>query len=838
MQSYGLYILSTIYRNSELSTTGGLMWASVRVYLELLRKEDNRVETIKNHWPYSDLVTIGEQEPGQKGNMRWIAASVNYDTITEKIFKVMYKLGIKLNCWRSNNFGLTSTLSRGQLLLDNFVRCTMYISVTTVSKDKALHKALWTGYERLSIFISTVRYATGEVSTFAKERWDGRGFVVPCKVGRDLNTWQTFPFRNEQIRSYATRRGRKESVPVVELNKDFNILAKHWRVIYNNPDKPFKDLRGLLKLDSLWFTSYLKIRRNKGANTAGPDTGTINELTKKRILEIKDIVMKGEYEWIGTREVLIPKPGKPGKTRPLGIPAINDRLVQETIKTIIEPIFELSFNNQSHGFRPNRSCHTALKWVNTHMKECSWFIEGDIKSYFPTVNHGILMSMIEEKVKDKNILKLIRTGLKAKVFDKDKKFYEPELGTGGILSPLLSNIYLNEFDKYMEKLITECNTAESKPRRNPAIDKLYKSQDKSEIYKARVPYLHPKDTGHIRVRYIRYADDFIIAINGSRELASSIKSRITDWLKDKLKLELSQEKTLITHISEGIKFLGYVIKRRTAFTKQTYGNRRLTRRMSIPTLDINKDRVIAKLSAAGYCDKSGRPLPNFKLLQLPQSETNLKVNYILQGLANWWSIAGNRKSTIWYVNYILRMSIAKMYAAKFKLKTTKAVYKIAGNDLGKPIGNRSKSIIGVKEGVTNKLQGIKYSKYNTIPNNTGNKISKYWKPRYMELLDKAESDNELIKEIWTQGISKNTNPLSSLAGRMQYVLSSQGSPCAVCGSTEDVQMHHTKPMKNIKETDALKRHIVAINIKQIPLCRKHHLEAHQGDWRKDPIPME
>lgn len=114
-------------------------------------------------------------------------------------------------------------------------------------------------------------------------------------------------------------------------------------------------------MDNIWFAAYLKIKRNKGSNTLGPDTGTIDELTKSRIIEIKEVVMKGEYEWIGTREVLIPKPGKAGKTRPLGIPAINDRLVQEAIRIIIEPIFELNFSNGSHGFRPNRSCHTALK---------------------------------------------------------------------------------------------------------------------------------------------------------------------------------------------------------------------------------------------------------------------------------------------------------------------------------------------------------------------------------------------------------------------------------------------------------------------------------------------
>lgn len=181
------------------------------------------------------------------------------------------------------------------------------------------------------------------------------------------------------------------------------------------------------------------------------------------------------------------------------------------------------------------------------------------------------------------------------------------------------------------------------------------------------------------------------------------------------------------------------------------------------------------------------------------------------------------------VNYILRSSLAKLYAAKFKLVTRKAVYSLAGNDLSKAIGKRIKSVIGVIDEKGAKLQGIKFTKYHQIPNTEGNKISKDWKPRYLELLEKSGNENDIIREIWKEGISKNVNPLSKMASILQYVLSSQGAPCTVCGSTEDVQMHHTNPMKNIHETNTLKRHIIAINIKQIPLCRKHHLEAHQGD---------
>ena len=332
---------------------------------------------------------------------------------------------------------------------------------------------------------------------------------------------------------------------------------------------------------------------------------------------------------------MIPKPGKPGKKRPLGIPAINDRLVQEVVRTIIEPIFELSFNNQSHGFRPNRGCHTALKWVNTRMKDSIWFIEGDIKSYFPTVDHEVLMKLISKRVQDPIIIKLIREGLKARVFTEKDGQYTPELGTpqGGILSPLLSNIYLHEFDNYMEELMREYKKETKYRRRNKLAERLLKAGKKKEKYRLRVPLIDPQDTDNINCKYVRYADDFLVGVMGGRKTATEIRHKIAKWLKRELKIELSIEKTHITNISKGIPFLGYKFSRRTIVIKQKYGDKIKNRKMTIPTLDVDMDRVIKRLSAVGYCDGTGDPRPMFKHLQPPQSETNMEINYILRGLA-------------------------------------------------------------------------------------------------------------------------------------------------------------------------------------------------------------
>jgi hypothetical protein len=238
------------------------------------------------------------------------------------------------------------------------------------SITKTLLIAFRTGYKRVSLFInSRVIFATGEVSIFNIFKFihrDGRGFVVPINNNINIGKGPKYFTKSlvGQVRSYTTRSKATNLATVQEqseLPKGFITLAKHWKICYQKPNKIFSDLRGLLKQDSIWYAAYLKIKINKGAETPGPDYDIIDSLTKKRILEVKEAVLTNNFSWIGVKEILIPKVGKPNKFRPLGIPSINDRLVQEVIRTIIEPLFELNFSNLSHGFRPNRGCHTALK---------------------------------------------------------------------------------------------------------------------------------------------------------------------------------------------------------------------------------------------------------------------------------------------------------------------------------------------------------------------------------------------------------------------------------------------------------------------------------------------
>lgn len=363
------------------------------------------------------------------------------------------------------------------------------------------------------------------------------------------------------------------------------------------------------------------------------------------------------------------------------------------------------------------------------------------------------MKIMERKIKDNTILRLIRTGLKAKVFQKDTKSYKPEVGTsqGGILSPLLSNIYLNELDQYMVELCKQYqgNVKPGNRKKNPLADKLLRSGQKTQYYRLKIPSRIPNEIGYRNCKYIRYADDFVIGILGPRPLAIEIRDKVKDFLKSELNVELNLKKTKITHITKGIEFLGYIFSRRKLFIKQLYSRTIVTRKMTIPTLDVNMKKVIARLAEAKFCDGDGNPLPAFRFLRLPQSETNIKVNYILRGLSEWWSIAGNRRQAIARVAYIIRYSIAKMYAAKFKLGTTAKVFKIAGNSLSKPIGLRAKSVVGADEkdipqGIKKKLTGILFDRYHKIPKPKGNKLKPDWKPEYIKAFGKGEDLDEFL----------------------------------------------------------------------------------------------
>jgi len=307
-----------------------------------------------------------------------------------------------------------------------------------------------------------------------------------------------------------------------------------------------------------FLQAYGKIYRNQGAMTPGATAETVDGM---KIQDIHDIIAQlrtERYLWTPARRTEIPKAN--GKKRPLGMPIWSDKLVQEVTRTILEPYYERRFSDLSFGFRPGRGCHMALNHIRKKWTGTVWFIEGDIKGCFDNIDHTILLDIIRRDIHDGRIVALIGGMLKAGYME-EGRYFDSLSGTpqGGILSPLLANIYLNELDKFVEDTLIPAYTRGETRKANPAytrIERLLKKArqdlDFDEIRRLkreRRKYVchAPCDPDYRRLRYVRYADDFLLGFVGPKSEAEDIRRQLGEFLEQRLKLTLSPEKTLITH---------------------------------------------------------------------------------------------------------------------------------------------------------------------------------------------------------------------------------------------------------------------------------------------------
>lgn len=304
--------------------------------------------------------------------------------------------------------------------------------------------------------------------------------------------------------------------------------------------EPFTRLRHLLEWPRLVDLAVVNVLTNTGARTPGIDGKTKEDYrTWEQHKALRDSLIqdfrRGTYRPSPVRRVHVDKPNKPGQKRPLGIATIRDRVAQECLRLILEPIYEGEFHPHSYGFRPFRSTHHAMVrlWdLTNNSAQCEWIIEGDIRGFFDHVDHETLLSILERKVGDRRILGIIRTMLKAGVLEAGALAPTDE-GTpqGSILSPLLANVYLNDLDHYVAQ----------KYEALPSATRHGRTQRGQTI-----PYF-----------IVRYADDFCVAVRGTRDDAEALKRDLAEYLQKHLNLELSEEKTKVTHIEEGLDFLGF-----------------------------------------------------------------------------------------------------------------------------------------------------------------------------------------------------------------------------------------------------------------------------------------
>ncbi|MBZ9645603.1 reverse transcriptase/maturase family protein, partial [Streptomyces sp. PSKA30] len=321
---------------------------------------------------------------------------------------------------------------------------------------------------------------------------------------------------------------------------------------------PCDELYRQLFNPQLYLLAYGRIYANHGVMTPGITSETVDGMSQRKISRIVEAMRHERYWFRPVRRVRIPK--KNGKMRPLGLPTWSDKLVGEVVRLLLEAYYELTFSDRSHGFRPRRGCHTALREVDHTWTGTAWFIEGDIADCFGSLDHQVLLSILGEKIHDQRFLRLVRNLLNAGYLE-DWRWGSTLSGApqGGVASPVLSNIYLHRLDEFVEAVLIPEYTRGDRRARNPAYlemqNLLAQARRRGDRAQARMlrqrmvslPSSDPNDPGYRRLRYIRYADDHLLGFSGPKAEAEQIKQRLARFLRDELRLELSQDKTLITH---------------------------------------------------------------------------------------------------------------------------------------------------------------------------------------------------------------------------------------------------------------------------------------------------
>ena len=578
----------------------------------------------------------------------------------------------------------------------------------------------------------------------------------------------------------------------------------------------FERLYRILFNEELFYVAYQKIASNGGSTTKGSDGRSIDEMSLARIETLIASLKDESYQPHPSRRVHIPK--KNGKTRTLGIPAFEDKLVQEVVRMILEAIYEGHFETTSHGFRPKRSCHTALLHIQKTFSGAKWFIEGDIKGFFDNIDHDVLVGILRERISDDRFIRLIRKFLKAGYVE-DWTFHNTYSGMpqGGIVSPILANIYLDKLDKYVKEYIRHFDMGTKRRpgkesndlanERKRTVRKLKKVKDGTEKAalvarlkaieqeRAAFPSGDEMDGSYRRLKYIRYADDFILGVIGSKEDALRIKEDIKSFLSESLALELSEEKTLITHTGKSAKFLGYeiTVTRNNHQRRDVQGRLRRTYGKRV-RLNVSMATLRDKLLEYGAMEIK---LRNGKEIWKPKCRSGLIFNDDLEildrynretvGFCNYYLIANNCV-VLHNFRYIMEYSMYKTFAGKYRSTVRKINKKYR----------------------LSKLFTVKYEQKGVIKSRTFYKTS--FKRRTTAFNGSCDIEPYSIADV------SRTN----LTDRLK------AEKCELCGATGKLIMHHVRNLKDLKGKESWKRLMSARKRKTIALCPSCHRLRHLG----------
>ena len=571
---------------------------------------------------------------------------------------------------------------------------------------------------------------------------------------------------------------------------------------------PVKDAYRLLYQRALYLRAYGKLYRNDGAMTPGATTETVDGMSLEKIDAIIELVRAERYRWTPVRRTYIPK--KNGKRRPLGLPSWSDKLLQEVIRSILEAYYEPQFSDRSHGFRPGRGCHTALREIRQQGRATKWFIEGDLCACYDSIDHTVLLSILSESFEDNRFLRLMDGLLKAGYLE-DWKFNTTYSGVpqGGVVSPILSNVVLDRLDKYVETQLIPAYIRGQQRKTYPPYVKLTKqalqARRQGDWHHARqlrqqaqqLPSRDPEDPNFRRLWYVRYADDILLGLAGPKSEADAIKSAIAAFLRDELHLALSDEKTLITHArDEKAKFLGYEVH---ILHENSQHDRRRQRCIN-GSVGLRIPREVRQAKCAAY-KRRGKPvhLPQRTLDDAYSIVAKYQAEY--RGIVQYYRMAYNLH-TLHLLKRVMEESLVRTLARKYRTTCTK-IYRRYGTRLQTAEGTYKVLQVTVKRQPPKKALTAHFGGVSLKSNK--------W----------ASLNDQPTKPIWS--------------GRSEVVERLLAQECELCGSDHQIEVHHVRKLADLNPKDGSelpewKRRMAARQRKTLVVCRVCHEAIQYGNY--------
>lgn len=596
---------------------------------------------------------------------------------------------------------------------------------------------------------------------------------------------------------------------MAEMLPTTEVLERIRRNSTKNKEEAFTRLYRYMLRPDLYYIAYKNLYANQGASTKGVDEDTADGFGEEKISKIIKSLADETYTPKPARRTYIKKAN--GKMRPLGIPSFTDKLVQEVLRIILEAVYEPVFLDCSHGFRPNKGCHTVLKDLKHQFHGTKWFVEGDIKGCFDNIDHQTLVNLINAKIKDARLIKLIWKLLKAGYVE-DWKYHTTYSGTpqGGICSPIFANIYLHELDKFVMQLAGSFD----KPREIPVTREYSRLAGRIRLLKNKINTAEGEERAELlkthnnmrnqllntpctsvtdkKIKYFRYADDFIIGVNGDKDDCAWIKKQLSGFIADSLKMELSEEKTLITHSNEYARFLGYDIRVRRDSTIRRGGPKRTTKRtlnnmteLVVPLEDKIMGFLFEKKSIKQATDGKIKAIARLSLLRCTDLEIVETFNAELRGICNYYSMASNFYK-LNYFAYLMEYSCLRTLCAKHRCHISDIKEKF-------------------KDG---------HGKW-AVPYKTkqGKKLCYF--ARYMDCKN-------------NKPIDKKPNDMVHRYTKTKFESRLAAKQCELCGTTEakHYEIHHINKVKNLKGKEPWEIVMIAKRRKTIVLCKECHYKIH------------